>query len=509
MPEPDDQPDAVHPSAVDPSAKQVSPDNLSPENLSPEQVSSVEVTLERPVAGGRVLGHDSDGRVLLASGAIAGERVRLSLVRSSERVRIGSVVEVVEPSPVRVDPPCRFVAMGCGGCDFQHISIDAQAEVRREVIADALGHIGHFSSVQIGRIPIEESVDRVPVGDRTTVRMAVDPRGAPGFRRESSHQILAVGPCLVAHPLLQASIARARFPGAHEVRFRASVHRGEVLAVVSGGRSDPAGWSVPDGVRTVALDQDRPRGERARAGRGASQHGGSGRGGAARGVANQDGGADPRGADPDGDGGRGTAARPGAGAHGDPDERPGPWIIEEVSGVELRISARSFFQSGPLAAGALVATVARALGDRDLGRDRLVDLYGGVGLFTAGLRAANAQVVERSSSAVADARVNTAHLGTKVIRSAVESWRPSKADVVVADPSRKGLGRRGVDTVAAIGAGRVVLVSCDPAAMARDLSDLVAAGYGISRIELVDMFPHTHHIEAVTVLEGPPGGRIN
>jgi len=136
----------------------------------------------------------------------------------------------------------------------------------------------------------------------------------------------------------------------------------------------------------------------------------------------------------------------------------------------------------------------------DPASDRLVDLYGGVGLFTAGLNAQRAVLVERSESSVADARVNLFELGTKIVASSVEAWRPSAADVVVADPARAGLNTAGVAAVVATGAERVALVSCDPAALGRDLGLLVAAGFEVLGIEIVDMFPQTHHIETVTTL---------
>ncbi len=139
--------------------------------------------------------------------------------------------------------------------------------------------------------------------------------------------------------------------------------------------------------------------------------------------------------------------------------------------------------------------------DSTHGTDTLVDLYGGVGLFTVLLGARRAEVVERSSSSVADARINTADLGARVTRSTVEAWTPSRADAVVADPPRQGLGAAGVAAVVATESERVALVSCDPAAMARDLSLLHDSGYVPTRIEVVDMFPHTHHIEAVTTLQ--------
>lgn len=176
------------------------------------------------------------------------------------------------------------------------------------------------------------------------------------------------------------------------------------------------------------------------------------------------------------------------------------WIHEVVGRRRFRISARSFFQSRPDAAEALVRAVGRAVAPFDPTRDRLVDLYGGVGLFSAGLGARRSVLVERSASSVGDARVNLAELGTRVDHVDVERWSPEPADVVVADPARAGLGAAAVEVLAATGAARVALVSCDPAAMGRDVGLLVAAGYRPTGVELVDMFPHTHHVEAVTSL---------
>src|SRR5690606_23205851 len=137
------------------------------------------------------------------------------------------------------------------------------------------------------------------------------------------------------------------------------------------------------------------------------------------------------------------------------------WLHEDVAGARLRVSARAFFQPGPAAAEALVGAVAAAAGEVGDGT-RLVDLYGGVGLFAATVgRRARVELVEASAPAVADARVNLRGRPARVVRSDVARWRPRRADVAVADPPRAGLGRAGVRAVAATGAARVVLVSCD------------------------------------------------
>ncbi|MBA3956155.1 MAG: hypothetical protein H0X58_05770 [Acidimicrobiia bacterium] len=110
--------------------------------------------------------------------------------------------------------------------------------------------------------------------------------------------------------------------------------------------------------------------------------------------------------------------------------------------------------------------------------------------------------VESEAPAVADAEVNLADLDARIVTSEVGRWRlpPGEAppDVVVADPARPGLGRPGAAAVVTTGAPRVVLVSCDPASLARDTLLLSAAGYRLASVCLVDAFPHTAHVETVS-----------
>jgi tRNA/tmRNA/rRNA uracil-C5-methylase (TrmA/RlmC/RlmD family) len=145
-----------------------------------------------------------------------------------------------------------------------------------------------------------------------------------------------------------------------------------------------------------------------------------------------------------------------------------------------------------------VATVATAAGEVADGA-RLVDLYGGVGLFAATVgRGANVELVEASASSAADARVNLRDRGARVVRSDVARWRARPADVVVADPPRAGLGPDGVRAVRATRAPRLVLVSCDAGALGRDAGLLAGAGYRLVASTVVDAFPHTPHVEVVS-----------
>jgi 23S rRNA (uracil1939-C5)-methyltransferase len=190
----------------------------------------------------------------------------------------------------------------------------------------------------------------------------------------------------------------------------------------------------------------------------------------------------------------------GVGVFQEGDRRPA-FVHEEVAGRRFRVSAGSFFQSGPVVAEALVAAVDTAIGEALAEAGVLVDLYAGVGLFAATLgagRRARVVAVENDRSAVADARANLAGVDAKIVASDVGRWRARPADVVVADPARSGLGRPGAAAVAATGAPRVVLVSCDPASLARDTVLLAGAGYRLTSVALVDAFPHTFHVETVS-----------
>jgi tRNA/tmRNA/rRNA uracil-C5-methylase (TrmA/RlmC/RlmD family) len=105
-------------------------------------------------------------------------------------------------------------------------------------------------------------------------------------------------------------------------------------------------------------------------------------------------------------------------------------------------------------------------------------------------------LVEWSASSVADARVNLPD--ARVLRLDVAKWRPSPAAVVVADPARTGLGKAAANVLAGTGASHLVLVSCDPASLGRDAGLLAGHGFLHDGTELVDLFPHTAHVEAVT-----------
>ncbi len=401
-----------------------------------------ELTLEveRLVAGGEGLARPAGQPVVFVRGALPGERVRARVVDRHRGWERAELTAVVDPSSDRVSPPCPAVAAGCGGCDLQHVDPRAQAALKATTVVDGLRRLGGIDDPEV-TVGLALSAS----GFRTTVRAAVLD-GRAGFRRLHSHDVICPDHCLVAHPLVDRILTAGDFGEAREATIRVGAATGEQLVVVS---PSAQGVTVPDdgpGPLAVVGQDELAAGHRA-------------------------------------------------------------WIHEEVAGRRWRISAHSFFQTRPDGAAALVEAVRAAVGT-DLAGARLVDAYCGVGLLAGALvstgvtpgggRPESVVGVERSASAVADARVNLADDPVRVVRSDLARWRPSPADVVVADPARSGLGRRVVEVLARTGAEVMVLVSCDAASLGRDAALLAGAGYRFERAELVDLFPHSHHVEVVS-----------
>ncbi|MDH3294921.1 MAG: hypothetical protein OER95_11450, partial [Acidimicrobiia bacterium] len=173
-----------------------------------------------------------------------------------------------------------------------------------------------------------------------------------------------------------------------------------------------------------------------------------------------------------------------------------PHIHEELGGLRLQISAESFFQCRPDGALALARAVGDVLAPYE---GTMLDAYCGVGLFGA-LAGTGRQVigVESNASAVLDAQWNLGPHG-RVIESRIEDWEPEPCGVVVADPARAGLKLVACDRLAASGAAAMALVSCDPAALARDAVLLGERGYRLESVTVFDLFGHSSHVETVSL----------
>jgi tRNA/tmRNA/rRNA uracil-C5-methylase (TrmA/RlmC/RlmD family) len=181
-------------------------------------------------------------------------------------------------------------------------------------------------------------------------------------------------------------------------------------------------------------------------------------------------------------------------------------LTMSAGGREWTVSAGGFWQVHPAAADALVEAVMALAGPR--GGESLVDLYAGVGLFSGvwgELTGGQVDAVEGDRRAASDASVNLTELANATVHAtSVERFVRTpglEPDVVVLDPPRVGARKEIVQAIAAWRPRAVVYVACDPAALARDVSYFAASGYRLARVRAFDLFPMTHHVECVALLE--------
>jgi 23S rRNA (uracil1939-C5)-methyltransferase len=178
---------------------------------------------------------------------------------------------------------------------------------------------------------------------------------------------------------------------------------------------------------------------------------------------------------------------------------------EEVNGARFRVASPSFFQVNTTQLARMAATITDMLGLD--GSGTLVDAYSGVGVFAILLAPHVERViaVEESPSSVADARANAAGLtNIEFVQGKSEEVMPAlagTADFVILDPPRSGCMPAALDAVARMRPRKVAMVSCEPSALARDLAHLTGHGFKLVRVQPVDMFPQTRHVEALALLE--------
>lgn len=420
-----------------------------------ESLVGTEYELEvGPVAHGGMCVARHEGRVVFVRHALPGERVRARITegRVPDRFLRADAVEVLLASPDRVEAPCAFAGPGrCGGCDWQHATLSAQRELKATVLAEQMRRLARLDVS-----PVVEAVPGAPDGSgwRTRVRFAVDAAGRPGMRGYRSHEIIPISECFIAHPAANATgVLDATWTETAEVAVTVS-GSGERAVLVRGAGPPAHGRAARPRMDPlldddVALMTDWPAGVSAT-------------------------------------------------------DR----VVETVDGRVFAVPAGGFWQAHPAAAATLTAAVAEALAPR--AGETLLDLYAGSGLFAGALAHLVAPggtviAVEGDAASVAAARDNLDGIpGVSVIADRVDvalTGQISHADLVVLDPPRTGAGREVVELVAALRPRCVAYVACDPAALARDVATFAAVGYELTALRAFDLFPHTHHLEALATLE--------
>jgi len=408
----------------------------------------VELEVGAIAAGGGCVARGPDGRVVFVRHSLPGERVRARITSETTSFLRADAVEVLDPSPDRVEPVCPHAGPGrCGGCDFQHVDLAAQRRLKSDLVAEQLARVGGVDL----RVEVED-VGGAPggLGWRTRVAFGVDHDGAVGFRRHRSHDLEPVTSCPIATDGVNgAAVGSVAWVGARQLEVLAAPDGGTPVVLVETGKQRLDG--LPD--LDVGLVW---KGRTLRA----------------------------------------------------PDH-----VVFDVLGHPFAVRAGVFWQVHPLAGEVLTRAVLEGLGPRP--GERVADLYAGAGLFTVALARAVGPTgvvtaVERSGPAVADLIRNTEGMRqVEVVRGDVRpglvARRLGRPDLVVLDPARAGAGREVVEALCGLDPAprRMAYVSCEPAPFARDLRQLLAAGWRLASLRAFDLFPMTEHVELVGILERP------
>lgn len=453
-----------------------------------------------------------DGMVVFVPGTLPGQHVRVRLQRKKKSFARARLLEILSPSPQEISPRCRHFE-DCGGCLMQNFRYEKQLEVKAAQVRETLEHLGRFENPPIE--PILPSPDiffyrnkmEFTFGDQRWLSRAEVRSGKPITDREFAlglhvrgryDKILQIDTCHLQSELSNR-IRQFVFQKTRESTLRPYTTRDHSgfwrFLVIREGKN------TGQVLVTIVTTDGGLGGEQAVAKLARDLH-------AAFPEINSIVHAINR-----------QKAQVAIGQeyrvlHGE------GWIVEQIGRWRFRVSAASFFQTNTRGAELLYGKVAEfaAL----TGVETVFDLYCGAGTIGIFLSEQAKEIVgiEIVPEAVRDAQFNAALNGVSNCRyvcddlkEVLESNAPGSGslpqpDVVIFDPPRAGLHPAVVRQTAGISAAKIVYVSCNPTTFARDARLLIDAGYRLERVQPVDMFPHTAHIELVSLLTKPKAHRI-
>ena len=421
-----------------------------------------------------------EGRVVFVPCTIQGERWRVRLEKVNKNVAWGRGVELLLPSPQRIEPDCPLYGK-CGGCQFRHMTYAEELRAKGQRIADALERVGHVS---LDLPPVLGAADPLRYRNKVQFPVSQNRQGLSiGYYRPRSHDVLNAPDC----PLQPEAVTRLRgafqawmqvhgLPAYDEGTGRGLIRhlyvrtssRGESLVcVVANGDKLPCADALVDSLRRAE----------------------PGLAGVVLNINTRD-----------------TNVILG--------DRYTPlwgqdWLEEELCQLTFRLSVPSFFQINRAQTEVLYGVALDFA--RLTGAETVLDLYCGIGAISLALARRAGRVIgaEIVPQAVDDARENARRNGISnaeffcgdagaVARKLdAEGVRPQ---VICVDPPRKGLASEVPAILAGMAPERIVYVSCDPATLARDVDRFVQLGYRPVQAQGVDLFPRTAHVETVVML---------
>lgn len=425
----------------------------------------------------------AEGYTLFIKDAVVGDKVRAKVIKAKKNYGYARLMEVLEPSPDRVEPRCSC-ARQCGGCQIQALSYQRQLQFKEEKVRNVLERIGGFEKISLQPIIGMENPYRYR--NKAQFPIGTDREGRPiaGFYAGRTHTIIPQEDCVLGvrenKAILEVILGfmeEFSIPAYREeegsglvrhvlIRYGFATKEIMVCVVINGDRLPKAeilAERLADiaGMTSISINKNKQK-TNVILGKEVEVIWGR------------------------------------------------PYIEDVLDGVRYQISPLSFYQVNPVQTKVLYEKALQYAGLH--GTETVWDLYCGIGTISLFLarQAGKVYGVEIVPQAIEDARRNAALNGMENVEFMVgkaEEILPEKyekegvsADVIVVDPPRKGCDPELIHTMLQIRPKRIVYVSCDPATLARDLKLLCAGGYKLQKVQPVDQFPHSVHVETVVLL---------
>jgi len=418
-----------------------------------------------------------EGCAVFVPNAAPEEVYDLRIVHVGKNAAHGKIINIITRSEQRVNRECPYAKL-CGGCDFWHLTYEAECEIKRQRVLDALNRLGGqaLQNINITGAKICKNY-------RNKAQYPVSTDGRAGFFKKGTHDVIEIDRCLILPEITdQAKAAVLSWAKQAKVKpydeqshtgllrhiiVRTAAKTGQIMVcLVINGEDIPqkkrliAELTKLKGMTCIAINQNMRKGNAVL-------------GEVTKTIWGED-------------------------------------SIEDIlCGLRFRISPRSFYQVNRDQAEILYEKAMEAA--QLNGNETVLDLYCGTGTITLCLakKAKNVIGVEVIDAAIENAKENAkrngienarffcADAGQAAKQLAKENTKP---DVIVVDPPRKGISADVIEAIAEMSPKKVVYVSCDPATLARDVKLLCEKGYNLTHAEAVDLFPRCSHIESIVCL---------
>ncbi len=398
----------------------------------------------------------NEGQVIMVPITAPGDEVEVQTVEDRGNYLLAKLSRLINPSPLRQSPPCPYFGT-CGGCPWQHIQYKAQLAAKEKSVGDALRRIGKLDGFEL--LPILPSPQEYHY--RRRIRLQADDQKRLGFHRAFSRELIEIDSCLIANPQVDRHLSHAR----EWIRgLRTHIQQMEIIEgdekgqVVLAGKAEGGFVPEDDSASSRFLETHKEINGLILFGRGWRRSWGQGK-----------------------------------------------LLIRSEDGLRMEIDGEVFTQVNREGNRQLLRELLQWGEFHD--QDRVLELYSGAGNFTlsVAMRSQEVVAVEGNPRSVENGKINSrlnrlenirwvrSHVPRAVKQVREKGERFSK---IVLNPPRSGAKELEAD-LAALEAEKILYVSCNPPTLARDLAALNKKGYKLTRIQPIDLFPHTFHVEAL------------